>query len=216
MNLQQRIAGICADPQFTPITEMELVEVLRNLKGSAQFCGFQSITKRTDLNKYDNYFIQVGDKKKKNPNAVANPYFEDGIYNFTKKANLITGFDYVASVEGRMEREGLENDFVGGESWHRAISRSLSVHKNNPEKFYFRYQYLDNSNQVLEYYHKNDPIAYAMFQSFLQTNNHYSNQQKQGLTDVLQIQVISIENLITININKEKYRVVHPHNWNME
>ena len=207
MTLTQRIADIAVLPNYTDLSNMELVGILADYKGSAQFTAFRGISKREDLNKYDAYFIEVNGKKKKNPNAVLNPFYEGGITNYAEKVNIITGFDYVNSIEGRMEREGLENEFVSGTSWHKAVSRALAVHKNDENRFYFRYQYLDTSNQLLEHYHKNDKVAYQMFSQFLQQVNHYSNQTKQGLQNTLNIQVMAIENILTIHIDKHHFRL---------
>ena len=208
MTLTHRFSEIAALPDYTDISKLELVGILADYKGSAQFTAFRGISKREDLNKFDAYFVEVNGKKKKNPNAVVNPFYDDGIINYAEKIKIITGFDYVDSVEGRMKRDGIDNEFVGGTSWHRAISRALSVHKNDENRFYFRYQYLDNSNQLLEHYHKNDQVAYQMFSQFLQQNEHYGIQKRQGLENVCKIQVMSVDNLLTIHIDKHKFRLV--------
>lgn len=208
MTLTQRFNQIATLANYQDITNNALVEILGNYTGSAQFSAFRGISKREDLNKYDAYFIEVNGKKKKNPNAVANPFFEGGIINYAEKINIVTGFDYVNSVEGRMKREGIEGEFEGGTSWHRAISRALSVHKNDENRFYFRYQYLDNSNQLLEHYHQNDQVAYHLFSQFLQQTNHYGIQKRHGLQDTCNIQVMAISNILTIHIDKHKFRLV--------
>lgn len=222
MKLSDRILEVAKMPDYEDVSRDALVGKLLAYEGSAQFTAFRSITKRDDLNKYDAYFVEVEGRKKKNPNAVLNPYMDNGIYNFAQKVDIVTGFDYVSSVERRMKKAGIETAFEKGESWHYAISRALSVHKgdmifnedgdyeltDNP-RFYFRYQYLESSNQLLEHYHKNDAVAYQMFQSFLKKTEPYSNQKKQGLSDddTLNIQVMGIKNILTLHLDGHRYRL---------
>lgn len=209
MTLNERIEEIRNDATLIPISKADLVEILRTTDDSPKFCAFTSVTKRDDLSKFDKYFIEVNGAKKKNPNAIPNPFYEDGIYNFTKKVNIVTGFDYAKSIEGRMKKEGIEEpEWEGGQSWHVAINKVLSVHKSDDTKFYMRYQYLENSNQEIEYYFKGDPIAYQLFQAFVKKYDTYANQKQQGLTNVLRFQVVSLDNLVSISIDKNKYRIV--------
>lgn len=208
MTLQERLSAIALDPTLTNITENGLVEILRE-KNTSSFSAFKSLTKRADMNKYDAYFTEVEGKKKKNPNAVLNPYKDEGIFNYAEKFRIVTGFDYRNAITDRMKKAGIVEDFESGSSWHIALSNSLSTHKDKPNEFYFKYQYTETSNTTLEYYHQNDPIAYAMFERFLQDREDYSNQTKQGLEKTLNIQLISIKNLLTISIDGQKYRVIH-------
>ena len=210
VTLRTRLEETLAKEGFTDIRNTEVVEFLKEVNKSAQFCSFSSVTERTDMNKYDAYFIQVGDKKRKNPNAIKNPFYEDGILNYAVKTNIVIGFDYINSVEGRMERQGIEDpNFEGGESWHRVVSKALSVHKEDETRCYLRYQYLKDSNTLLEHYHKNDKVAYELFKKFVKETDHYGIQKRQGLSDenVLNIQVASISNLLTLNINKHRFRL---------
>jgi hypothetical protein len=208
MTLQDRLNDIAIDPTLTDISEANLVELLRE-QNTSVFSAFKSVTKRTDLNKYDAYFIEVEGKKKKNPNAVLNPYLESGIVNYAEKFRIVTGFDYKNAIKERMKKAGIMEEFESGQSWHTALSNSLSVHKEKPNDFYFKYQYTETSNTLLEHYHQNDPIGYAMFERFLQDREDYSNQKKQGLDKTLNVQVISIKNLLTISIDHQRYRVIH-------
>jgi len=211
MTLTQRIQETVSSKEgYTEVSNREVVDYLKAYEGSAQFAAFSSVTKRTDLNKYDQYFIEVNGKKKKNPAAVKNPYIDGGIINYANKVNLVTGFDYETALGVRFENAGIEQEFVKGESWHYAISRALAIHKNDDTRFYFRYQYLKNSNSLLEHYHKNDMVAYAMFERFLQERENYSNQIRQGLPSdkTLNIQVVGIENLLTLCVDKQKFLLV--------
>jgi len=209
--LHTRLKETLTKEGFTDVRNSEVVEFLKGLNKSAQFCSFSSVTERTDMNKYDAYFVEVEGKKKKNPNAIKNPFYENGVLNYAVKNNIVVGFDYKTSVEGRMERQGIEDpNFEGGESWHRVVSKALSVHKEDETRCYLRYQYLKDSNTLLEHYHKNDKIAYELFKKFVKETDHYGIQKRQGLSDenVLNIQVASIDNLLTLAINKHKFRLV--------
>jgi hypothetical protein len=208
MTLQNRMAAIAADETLTNISEGALVEILRE-QNTSVFCAFKSVTKRADMNKYDAYFVEIEGKKKKNPNAVRNPYLDAGIVNYAEKFRIVTGFDYRKAIADRMKKAGIAEDFEHGHSWHTALSNALSVHKDKPQEFYFKYQYTESSNTTLEYYHQNDPIAYAMFERFLQEREDYGNQKEQGLDKTLNIQVISIRNILTISIDHQRYRVIH-------
>lgn len=209
MTLQERIEAIENDPTLTPITETQLVEILRGINDPT-FSAFKAISKRTDLNKYDAYFVEIEGKKKKNPNAERNPYLENGIINYAEKYKIITGFEYVDSVERRMKAAGIiKPTFEKGEAWHKAVSKALSVHKEKENDFYFRYQYQEDSNTLLEHYHNNDKIGYELFEKFLQDRKNYGNQIEQGVQDPCQFQVISVKNILSISIDKNRYKIIH-------
>lgn len=223
MKLTQRLQEIANLPDYQDISKEVLAAKLLAYQGSARFTAFRGISKREDLNKYDAYFVEVNGAKKKNPNAIKNPYMEGGIYNYAEKVNIVTGFDYDNSMGIRLKKAGIDAPFEGGTSWHFAVSRALAVHKKdvifkedgdfelteNP-RFYFRYQYLENSNSLLEHYHKNDNVAYQLFQSFLQKNEHYGIQKRHGLEDgqTLNIQLMALDHILTIHIDHEKYRLI--------
>ena len=123
----------------------------------------------------------------------------------SKKYKILTGFDYVVSVNGRLEREGKESNFEGQENWFEVISKGLVVNKSNPNKFYFRYQYQFDSTTESVSYFENNPIEKVMYESFLTEKGNYENQ---GLDNPCRFQVCDLDNIRQISIDKEKYEIV--------
>lgn len=174
------------------------------------------------MNQYLDYWIIVDGQKRKNPNPTPNPFFVDGIFNLSKKYKIVTGFDYINSVNNRLKKEGKTPDFVGGfeqkyddlgeelpkrEVWFDMISKGLVTDKKTRSKFYLRYQYLDDSVISSVYLYKGDPIGKQMFESYMTQKNteSYSNQ---GLDDTLNFQVCDLNNILEISMGGEKYEVV--------
>lgn len=172
-----------------------------------QFISFKSKTPQ-NMNKWLDYWLMVEGSKRKNPNPTPNPYLEGGIYNTQHKIDIITGFDYEDSVNGRREREGKETDFVSGEGrepWFNVISKGLVTDKRTESKFYLRYQFTERSHMKENTYtHNDNPIEKEMFQDYLVKKNtdSYSNQ---GLDNPLNFQVCDLRNIIFIVMNHTKY-----------
>jgi hypothetical protein len=175
-----------------------------------------SFTSRTpvDMNQYLDYWItDENGKKHKNPNPTPNPFFETGIQNLSTKFKIITGFDYVKSVNRRLEKEGKEGNFVGGfkneerETWFDVISKGLVTDKKTHTKYYLRYQYCKDS--VIgkpEYSFNGDPIEKRLFESYMkQSKNFYDNQ---NLENPLMFQVCDLNNILSISMGKEVYELV--------
>jgi len=219
--------------QITRISRNEMVTILSEVN-TPQFISFVSNVPEK-MNKFLDYWLVGEDgKKKKNPNPVENPYFEDGITMLSKKYKIVTGFDYNDSVNGRRVREGKDGDFEGGfktqivskddegkvvkdeegnivmkdrEVWFEMISKGLVTDKKTHSKFYLRYQYCDDSIiGTPEYLHNGDPIYKEIFQDFLTKKNtdSYSNQ---GLDDTLNFQVCDLSNVLEISMNNERYEL---------
>ncbi len=167
------------------------------------FCSTKGCT-YMKMNKYDKYWnvdVATG-KKSKNPNAILNPYFEAGIKKFAYKYKIVTGFDYVNAVGDRREAEGKEREFQQGEAWFEQVSKALVIKKGEPEKMYFRYQYLQDSTVTREFTFNGQPIQKAAFQQFLLPPSDYKNQ---GLDKTLNFQVIALDNLQEITLNGIHY-----------
>ena len=163
-----------------------------------------------DMNQYLDYWItDENGKKHKNPNPTPNPYFEMGIKKLTRKYKIITGFDYVKSVNRRLEKEGKTPDFVGGERevWFDIISKGLVTDKKTRSKYYLRYQYCENSTiGEPEYSFNGDVIEKMLFESYMkQSGNFYDNQ---NLDNPLMFQVCDLNNITDISMGNEHYHLV--------
>jgi hypothetical protein len=167
------------------------------------------------MNQYlDYWLIGEGGKKTKNPNPTVNPFFESGVYNLSRKYKIITGFDYVKSVNRRLEKEGKESNFVGGfqnpdrEVWFEVISKGLVTDRKTHSKFYLRYQFCkDSVIGTPEHFYNGNPIEKQLFESYLTQKNtdSYSNQ---GLDDTLNFQVCNLDNIMFVSMGKEVYELI--------
>jgi hypothetical protein len=187
-------------------TPNEFVKVLSGLV-TPQFAAGIFDTP-VDMDKYDEFHIIVDGKKKKNPNAVLNPYYSDGVRCVSKKYKLVTGFNYGKCVNNRLVDEGKDPNFVSGTTWYTLVNPFLAVHKNDPTKFYFRYQYLPNSIIDADYYFQGNGIQRMMFTQYLKDKSN--TYKKQGLENELKVQVVAIENIIEVTINGTTYVLIHP------
>ncbi len=185
------------------LTRQELVTLLRNVN-TPMFISFVSNTPVV-MNQYDNYWTFINGEKKKNPDAIKNPYYEMGIMNLCRKYKIVTGFDYQNSVNGRREKEDKEPDFIQQDNWFEVISKGLVTDKKTQSKFYIRYQYLNDSITEQEYSFEGNQIERTLFESYMRERSTYSNQ---GLDNPLQFQVCNIDNLLEIAINGNVYKLV--------
>lgn len=189
-------------------TPAQFVDVLRGLPTRSHFVAGIFDTP-VDFNKYKDYYLEVNGKKKKNPDAILNPFYEDGVRCLSKKFKLITGFDYATSIENEAKKEGVPMTWVRGDVWYNLVNQFLVVSKSEPEKFYFRYQYLDNSIISADYYFKGNEIDRTIFKQFVKDkSNAYANQ---GLNDPTAVQVVSVDNIVECSINGTTYILKHAH-----
>ena len=190
---------------MTQITKTELVQILENIN-TPTFVGMVTDTP-IEMKKFlDYWIINEEGKKKKNPNPTPNPYFESGIRKVSKKYKIITGFDYENSINRRLENEGKEGNFESSENWFEFVSKGLVRSKSNPEKYYFRYQYQNDSTTESTSYFEGNPIDKVLYESYCnQVTDYYKSQ---GLENPLMFQVCSLDNIKTISINKEQYEIV--------
>ena len=191
---------------FVQISRTEMKNILSEVN-TPQFISFESKTPQK-MNKFLDYWLEVEGSKKKNPNPTPNPFMDNGIYNRQVKIDIVTGFDYENSVNGRREKEGKDTDFVSGEGrevWFNVISKGLVTDKRTESKFYLRYQFTDRSHmKENEYTHNDNPIEKQLFEDYLVKKNtdSYSNQ---GLDNPLNFQVCDLKNILTITMNHHKY-----------
>lgn len=193
--------------QKTPIFETELTNLLKGIDNPTMVSMLIRVP--VNMNQYlDYWIINEEGKKKKNPNPTPNPYYEQGIHSVRRMYQIITGFDYEDSVNGRKEREGKTPDFKSEKPvWFKFLSKGLVTDQKTESKFYFRYQYLNTSILENHYEFNGNEIEKQMFESFMvKVSNDYD---KQGLDNTLNFQVVSVSNILEISINKQKYEVIH-------
>jgi hypothetical protein len=187
------------------VPQVDWVPVLKNELENINTPTFVSLISKVPvgMNQYLDYWIfDENGKKRKNPNPTRNPYYDEGIYNFSRKYKIVTGFDYVKSVTRRRNDEGIEEVFESKENWFNVISKGLVTDKSTGSKFYFRYQYQLDSTLEQEYLYKNDPIGRELFESYEKEKSNYENQ---GVDDPCRFQVCNLENVLELTINGTKY-----------
>lgn len=187
------------------LTKSELINILMDVNSST-FIGLTSLTD-VQMDKYLDYWLvdETTGKKKKNPNPIANPFFDAGIKCLAKKYKIITGFDYESSVNNRLEKEGKESNFESSGNWFENLSKGLVIDKKTQSKFYLRYQYLADSITDIEYLQDGNSIDKKMFEAYLKAKTDYKNQ---GLDNTLKFQVCNIDNILNISINGKQYEIV--------
>ncbi len=155
------------------------------------------------MNQYLDYWvIDENGKKRKNPNPTRNPFYDEGIINHSRKYKIVTGFDYVKSVNGRLKGEDKEQNFEGQDNWFEVVSKGLVTDKKTHSKLYFRYQYQDDSIIEQEYLFQNDLIGRELFEQYQKEKSNYENQ---GLDNPLKFQVCNLDNILEISIGGTKY-----------
>lgn len=203
------------------ITRNEMKDILSNVNFPDMISFVSKVPVK--MNQYLDYWItDENGKKSKNPNPTVNPFLESGIVNHSKKFKIITGFDYVNSVNNRLKKEGKEQNFVGGfeqkyddlgneipkrEVWFDMISKGLVTDKKTHSKFYLRYQFLKDSVTECEYLYNGNPILKQLFESYMtkKVEDSYSNQ---GLDETLNFQVCDLNHITEISMGGEKYQLV--------
>lgn len=189
------------EKQVVKLSVRDLVEVLKNVENPT-FVSMVSDTP-VKMNQYlDYWLIDANGKKTKNPNPTKNPYYELGVRNISRKYKIITGFDYENAVNGRREKEGKEADFQAKENWFEFVSKGLVTDKKTHEKFYFRYQYLNDSILETEYKYDGNAIDKMMFEAYMQSRSDYANQE---LDNPLQFQVCQLDNIRELTMNGTQY-----------
>ncbi len=187
------------------VPHVDWVSVLKNELENINTPTFVSLISKVpvEMNKYEDYWIFNHEgKRKKNPNPNPNPYYYEGVYNLSRKYKIVTGFDYVKSVNRRRENEGVEETFEGKENWFNVISKGLVTDKSTGSKFYFRYQYQLDSTLEQEFFYQNDRIGRGMFEKFEKDRGNYENQ---GVDDPCRFQVCNLDHILELTINGTKY-----------
>jgi len=183
----------------------EIVTYLSDYNYS-RVCSMVSLTP-VQMNQYLDYWIITPEgKKKKNPTPTPNPFMESGIFLFARKYKIFTGFNYKRAIVGRLEKEGKEAEFEVGESWHKQVSLSLVTDKATESKYYFRYQYVEDSILEMDYLHNGNAIDRRLFEGYItKKSDEYVNQ---GLDNPLRIQVCNLQNILELTLDGVRYKLV--------
>lgn len=187
------------------VPSVDWVSVLKNELENINTSTLVSLISKVPvgMNQYLDYWIfDENGKKRKNPNPTRNPFYDDGVYNLSRKYKINTGFDYVKSVTRRRENEGIEETFESSENWFNVISKGLVTDKKTGREFYFRYQYQLDSTLNQEFYFQNDLIGKELFERYEKKRSNYENQ---GVENPCRFQVCNLEHILEITINGTKY-----------
>jgi len=208
----------------TDITRSEMKDILSRVNNPDMISFVSFVPEK--MNQYLNYWIiDEEGKKKKNPNPIPNPFINTGIRNLSRKYQIVIGFDYVKSINRRLEKEGKEPNFVGGykprydkegkelpkrEVWFDIISKGLVTDKKTHSKFYLRYQYKEGESTIgkPQYFCGDDPIEKQLFESYLVQKDYDSQYDNQGLDDYLPFQVCDLNNILYISMGGVHYRLI--------
>lgn len=186
------------------LSKSELINILMNVNTST-FIAFTSLTE-VAMDKYlDYWLVDENGKRTKNKNPTINPFFDKGIKCLAKKYKIVTGFNYENSVNNRLKKENKNADFEVSDNWHKLLSYGLVTDKKTENKYYLRYQYMDDSVTDIEYLVDGSPIEKKLFESYMKAKTNYKNQ---GLENTLNFQVCNIDNILNISINGKQYEIV--------
>ena len=189
------------------ISRSEMINILRNVN-NPDMVGMITITPEK-MNQYlDYWLVDENGKKTKNPNPTINPFYNDGIYKVSRKFKIITGFDYEKSINRRLEKEGKESDFESQKPvWFEMISKGLVTDRKTHSKYYFRYQYQNDSTIESEHFFNGDKVEKTLFESFMTQKDFESQYSNQGLDDTLNFQVCNVENIEYLSMGGIHYHL---------
>ncbi len=163
------------------VTKEQFIEILSKVKGATPI----SFTARIDAK-----------AKKKN-----NPFGE--IFKVSR-VSAFTSFDYENSVIKQQIREGKSPDFQASErAWGERVSSALV---KNKDKFYLVAK-VERARSPIYFYNDNGVnkiVDVAKIREFLPVVKPTS----QGLEKEVIYRNYAIDNLISVSLNKEKYKIV--------
>jgi hypothetical protein len=135
-------------------------------------------------------------------NKTNNPYF-DKVYK-TQTSNVFINFDYAASVNRALVKEGKDADFVAQpRKWGEKLPGTPIVfHKN---EYYLEARFLNNEPKV-DYTFEGNPIDKAVFESYMPNRSSDSIKEHQGLENEVVIRDFKIRNIYQIKVNGVTYR----------
>lgn len=135
-----------------------------------------------------------------------NPFIQDGIRKISRMNVQIT--DYEASVNKQREREGKEEDFVAGESYHEPImingKLTAFARKTDGSKYYLRYRPLNclETKFVNRY---NAEVPEALLRNWLPKK---TVSQKQNLDKEIPFRLTELANIRKLIVRGREYEII--------
>ena len=168
---------------ITEVNLMEMVRVLMNVKHATP----ATIIATTDVDM----------------NKTNNPYFER--VTKTQKSNVFINFDYAASVNRKLVKEGKVADFVAKpRKWGEKLTGTPLVFHNT--KYYLETRFLGAEPQV-EYNLDGEITDKSVFELYLKKENVKATVKNQGLEEdeIVILRDFKVENVRQLRINGTTY-----------
>lgn len=134
-------------------------------------------------------------------NKTNNPYYEK--VTKKQKSNVFINFDYSASVNRRLLKEGKSPDFVAKQrAWGEKLPGTpLVFHKN---EYYMEARFLAAEPKV-EYFVGNVPTDKAVLETYLPVVKTETLKEHQGVDEVIILRDFKVRNIHMLTINGETY-----------
>jgi hypothetical protein len=147
-------------------------------------------------------FINMTTQTKVRMNKTNNPFY-DKVFK-VKTGNYLIGSEYEKRVNNNLVKEGKENDFEAQENKVGKHVSKVLLFNEKTNKYYLQHERFDNSNIETRYVSEGKDIELKEFEKFMPKANNYENQ---GLEKTVNILSVTLDNILTISINKEQYVV---------
>lgn len=167
--------------EIVNVTEAELVEILRNVKGPTPATVVaESVVK---MNKKGNPYHNLVTKK--------------------QESNVFINFNYANSVNKRLVKEGKEADFVPSERvWGSRITGTpLVEHKG---AYYVEAGFLTKNAPKVSYTYDNKEVEKELFEDFLPKS---SSSSRQGLEEEVVMRTFKVESVLEMRFGGKVYIV---------
>ena len=136
-------------------------------------------------------------------NKTNNPYF--GRVTKKQKSNVFINFDYTASVNRKLVKEGKVADFVAlPRKWGIKLPGTSLILHEGKGKYYLECRFLGNEPQV-EYYLDNVLTDKSVFELFIPAKNEDSIAEHQGLEEKITIRDVTVDNIMQLRVNGTTY-----------
>ena len=183
------------------VTEEELKNILLARKGSAfvSFIARYDMSAKGKMNKGGRAGVPV------------NPWFGN-LFKISESRGSVT-FNYEEGVARRLEAEGKDaSEHHKGETWHRPILNAqggytpLCCHKDDESRVYLRYR--QDGIMSSRYEDKDgNPVEKSAVETWLpDKSGSYANQ---GLDNTLNMQTITLSNIVQLKLDHETYILKH-------
>jgi hypothetical protein len=134
-------------------------------------------------------------------NKTNNPYH--GRVNKKQKSNVFINFDYAASVNRKLLKEGKDADFVAKpRKWGEKLPGTPIIFYQN--KYYLEARFLNNEPKV-EYIVDGVVTEKAVLETYLPVKNEDASKEHQGLDEVITIRDFLVNNIHELTVNGTHY-----------